>query len=171
MTTDEELRLTAHHEAGHAVAAVMRGHTLRTITIRLSDGLLGHTLYRGHTWDHAFIAWAGPWAQARCQWSLDGTVELDDEHPEEGHIFADELVGAFMSGGMEDHQAVREGLSEAVAALERQDPALAQEVTHNTEQTWCMELCGMWTVIQQVAQWLLEDRTVTHDDVYELIYS
>ena len=31
MSQDEDRRRTAYHEAGHCVAAVLRGHTLRSV--------------------------------------------------------------------------------------------------------------------------------------------
>ena len=37
---------TAHHEAGHDVAARHTGRTFRHVTIRPADDSLGHVLYR-----------------------------------------------------------------------------------------------------------------------------
>jgi hypothetical protein len=76
--------LTAHHEAGHAVAAlVCRGGKLISITI---DPPPKHPEYAGDTNvkverppDLHFAVYAGPWAEARSQWTRDNLDSLDDE--------------------------------------------------------------------------------------------
>jgi hypothetical protein len=65
---------TAHHEAGHAVAGVMRGGDVHHL--KLGDptdaGLLdvdresiGVTRHTSDSWNVPFVAFAGPWAQWR----------------------------------------------------------------------------------------------------------
>lgn len=59
---------TAHHEAGHAVAAVARGGTFDGLTIEATttrDGRVHVTYERRH---HDFVTFAGPWADARVDW-------------------------------------------------------------------------------------------------------
>ena len=76
MTTDERY-ITACHEAGHAVAALMRGGgEITSITIEPTADYLGYTWTRIKPFDRAFIIYAGPWAEARAQWTeptFDGT--------------------------------------------------------------------------------------------------
>ncbi len=64
---EEQQRIAtlAHHEAGHAVAAVVLGGQLRDVTI---SGDAGRTTVEPDTFPRgreAPIAYAGPWAQAR----------------------------------------------------------------------------------------------------------
>lgn len=63
-----ELYLTACHEAGHAVAAVLRGGTFFSISIDRStmhDGITHAGCDQRHI---DFVLYAGPWAEARAQW-------------------------------------------------------------------------------------------------------
>lgn len=61
--------ITAHHEAGHAVAAEMRGDgEVRALAIEPTDQYLGKTWFRAKPADLAFVTFAGPWAEARCRW-------------------------------------------------------------------------------------------------------
>lgn len=104
----EERLLTAHHEAGHAVAALMRGDgELRSITIEPTAAYLGHTGYRGKPCDAAFVTYAGPWAEARAQWPLP-TLEGEDD---DGLAFEDYVSGAFplnADGDGEDFRRAKE---------------------------------------------------------------
>ena len=66
MTTDERY-ITACREAGHAVAALMRGGgEITSITIEPTADYLGYTWTRIKPFDRAFIIYAGPWAEARA---------------------------------------------------------------------------------------------------------
>jgi hypothetical protein len=59
-------RTAAFHEAGHAVAAVMRGGSSLT-SVSLDEHLHGEgiTWSRALVFDQPFLIWAGPWAEAR----------------------------------------------------------------------------------------------------------
>lgn len=66
MTAPDLLSVAAHHEAGHAVAAVMRGGSELT-SVSVDRDRPGHGIAwsRLHLWDRPFVIWAGPWAEAR----------------------------------------------------------------------------------------------------------
>jgi hypothetical protein len=77
---------TAHHEAGHAVAAVMRGGDVHHL--KLGDptdaGLLdvdresiGVTRNTSDSWNVPFVAFAGPWAQWRHRKETGETEDWD----------------------------------------------------------------------------------------------
>lgn len=71
-----ETHLAAWHEAGHAVAAVMRGQsTLLSVALGYRHGE-GLTRRRGKPMDDAFFAFAGPWAEDRYR---GGVREVADE--------------------------------------------------------------------------------------------
>lgn len=157
----DDRTMTAYHEAGHAVASVMRGGSeLRSVTLTP-----GHPDHRGQTWhssapwDAGFIAWAGPWAQARASW---GDLPLDGED-DDLLTFDDYLVGAVLTGGHEDAAAVEashEQLAEQLAASGLPaDPA----IRWNMEHTWSHELERAWPAVQSVAGWLTDGRTVTDE--------
>jgi hypothetical protein len=68
--------VNAHHEAGHAVAAVLRGGVVEHIALGdpTDDGLLdahrelvGRTRHTSAPADWPFIAFAGPWAEWRIE--------------------------------------------------------------------------------------------------------
>lgn len=69
LTPDESLRRDRYHESGHAISAVIREGFVTSIDfsfeVETSTNLKKH--------DIAFMAWAGPWAQA--QWEDNCTEE------------------------------------------------------------------------------------------------
>lgn len=110
---------TAYHEAGHAVAAVLRGGTVQHLKLAagLSDGGLldadlesiGVTRHTSASWDVPFISFAGPWAQWRhgtetgheeyhmdlSEWlDLSESLDLDDPHGDYALMDYDNLTGA-----------------------------------------------------------------------------
>lgn len=77
MNGDETRRLTAYHEAGHAVAAVISpGGRVDEIDISFNEEFdeRGHTLHHHEPADQAFIIYAGPWAHALA-WTIDETYQ------------------------------------------------------------------------------------------------
>jgi hypothetical protein len=61
--------LATRHEAGHAVASLGRRRCdVYKIYIVLPDGFTRHKKPDAAA-DYAFILYAGPWAQARAQWT------------------------------------------------------------------------------------------------------
>jgi hypothetical protein len=84
--TSTDPYLTAYHEAGHAVAALVCGLRLTSITIEPDPGnpeIRGNT---GVSFDknkpthYHFSVFAGPWAEARVQWPHHSLGSLDDGH-------------------------------------------------------------------------------------------
>jgi hypothetical protein len=151
--------LTAHHEAGHGVAAVMRGAgELRSITIEPTTEYEGYTGFRSKPCDRAFVTYAGPWAEARAQWPLRGLVGEDDD----GCTFGDYLTAAWRQnqhGDLADYERFRE----TDAALLGHDADL--NLIDITEEIWSAELEREWPVIKQVAGWLLSGLAVSDKDV------
>jgi hypothetical protein len=85
---EQEHHLTAHHEAGHAVAADRCRREVFEILIDFPGGFTRHQEAGG---DYAFILYAGPWAQARAQWTketIDTGTRDDDGHSFEEHVKA-----------------------------------------------------------------------------------
>lgn len=81
MDGDEEYegqRVTAHHEAGHAIAAMKTGGRVRQMNIcdRNEDDKNGYTIASYPDVDEAFYIYAGPWAEAKFSKPSE-TIDLD----------------------------------------------------------------------------------------------
>jgi hypothetical protein len=161
ITGVDQRSVTAHHEAGHAVAAVMRGAgELRSVTIERTDEYLGHTGFRGKPCDSAFVTYAGPWAEARAQWphpTLDG--EDDD-----GCIFGDYVTGAFLLNADGDGADYRRHCADDGALLGGHAHLLGSR-----EDVWSYELERQWPVIQQIAMRLLAGEAIDRLDPFALV--
>jgi Peptidase M50B-like len=145
----EDRLLTAHHEAGHAVAALMRGGSqLRSITIEPTTNYLGHTGWRGKPCDSAFVTYAGPWAEARAQWE---PPALDDED-DDGYTFEDYVTAAFLRNAAGDGEDYRRA-QEADAAM--YGPEFAH-LAYGREEHWSRELEQSWSAIRQLAAMLMD---------------
>lgn len=100
-------RVTAVHEAGHAVAAVLRNGGKLTIRIYPDDDRrraeLGSVFHkkrlRGD--DDLFVSFAGLWADARFRW------EWDEIHESDGASFDDYLGDVLETGSHSDRQKIR----------------------------------------------------------------
>lgn len=146
-------RVTAYHEAGHAVAAGMRGGSeLRSVSLLATPGA-GLTVHRSHGWDKGFIAYAGPWAEARATWPLADLTGCDDD----GLTFDDYIAGV-LSSQPDDARviaAAEHQMRELLAATGR-----VQELVAATEATWNAELEAVWPQISDLANRLLHSGTI-----------
>jgi len=147
---------TAHHEAGHAVAAVARGGHLVKIVITASDPdnpdwdseLAGFTRHRTPVREHPFTTFAGPWAEAMWE---------SENDPDTG--FGEAIDAAWLNSDDGDgayYAALIEPVWEAArqAGLGCVGPAW--------ERGWNDELECLWPVICEIAEMLLRGETVTH---------
>jgi len=145
--TRNALAATAHHEAGHAVAAVIRRVHFRHVTIEAQDDAAGHVAYlrpaRGMKQMHArgMIALAGEAAQRR---------------------FNPRSVRRHHGAG--DREAVLD------YAIDKSNSAREAQALVNLWQVQADNLVEMrWPVIARVATALLERRTLSYDDVQKLL--
>jgi hypothetical protein len=154
-----ERELAAWHEAGHAVAAVMRGESrLKSVALDEERHGAGLTEHSSKSFDNAFIAFAGPWAEARYGW---GDRPLDDDD-DDGLYFDDHLFGVQMEQPA-DAAILESARAEARAA------GLPPDSVWHTEQVWQMELERVWSAIAAVAGALRAGATVTHEGVESLV--
>ena len=150
----DDLERSAYHEAGHAVATVIRGRKfLRLVSIAASIAHRGNTFHSSPGWNDAFVAWAGPWAQAHAEWTGRPLERAGDEF-----TFEDYLAAAFLNGGHEDSQIVEQHFASMPWPSMRS----------GTERAWSMELTRMWPAITQVAEWLLGGERVTDQRIRDL---
>lgn len=182
---DRSRYLTACHEAGHAVAAMMRGGgTFTSVTIEPTSEYHGRTTWSGKRWDVDFITFAGPWAQARADWGKPTLNGWDDS----GCEFDDYVLGALMDNPDDTEMMycdeVQKACDAAVDEMYRQNPDalrhsreaaehIRQGGTIRTfrERFWSrVELERAWPVIREVAQMLLDGAIVTPETVNDLLY-
>lgn len=155
--TDDDLAarvLAAHHEAGHAVAACMRGSSrLTAATLGAVHGQ-GLTTHHSKPTDGGFIAWAGPWAEARSGWPEGLPLDVEDE---DGTTFPDHIVGVLLAQP-DDAQIVRQHWQEIRSlGIEPSDGV------------WLREMEAVLPVVRVVAERLLRGEEVTHGDVIALL--
>lgn len=173
MTEPDEQDLTAHHEAGHAVAALACGGGLISITIgptREHPEYAGNTGVRVEKWWHLpFVVYAGPWAEARSQWTRDSLDSLDGED-DDGRPFRDYVREAFdvnRDGDLDKYEQLEEGILPDGTRSEPPTARMAQfsgrprdEVIAERGQECSRQLeehC--WPVIRVVAGMLLDGCT------------
>lgn len=164
--TFDNLAVTAHHEAGHAVATVMRGGAeLVSVTIESAEDYLGRTTQRIKPTDSAFVTYAGPWAEARYLWQTEPTGEFD---------FEDYVGGALLSNpddAKQYQQAIAAERAMLESAINNTGIALAELLdVAGREQLWGRELEDRWPEIQQVARMLLDGEGVDHETVDRLLW-
>lgn len=144
--------LTAWHEAGHAVAYVVQGRSLRYVTLRpRRAGRAGFTAVRPRPVELstvAVIAHAGPLAQARH--ILDTTSDTDLRR--EDITAADIRLDAYLHGGHDDLQLVAQARRAYGLPARQTDmwEGIAQDL-----------LDRHWPQVAAVAAGLLEHRTLT----------
>lgn len=164
---DSTREVTAHHEAGHAVAVLMRGGgRLHYIDMSETADYRGYTHFNAEVFDIPFITYAGPFAEARAQWPHD---DLDGED-EYGRTFGECVAAAF--------RANADGDFEAYPAALRADPTTLASFQSRREKSWNIELEREWHVIEVVARRLLTigadmyyspDHRTWHDTIEQLL--
>ena len=163
MTALSELELTAHHEAGHAVATVLRRGKITSININLdrTRGEHGETWTSAMQHDQSFITYAGPWAEARSQWTGANLDDVDDG----GCTFSDRLATCF--------ELNQYDLALYNLCVEKYDrgwnPLLSQHDLAERAADWSRQFETLWPIMCQVAQLLLAEESVTTDIIAALI--
>lgn len=158
------------HEAGHAVAAALRGQG-RFDTEVLSAAAWRDPVAACLRWEQApstarpFIAYGGPWAQARATWERVGGPGGDAE----GLGFADHLSRAMLARP-EDASGVAVAEFDVASLLRTGgvDDAACSRVLRGVEFAWRRELEDVWPVVVEVALALDRGTEVHLSDVRRL---
>ena len=153
---------SAHHEAGHAVAAVFRGGELLAVhlghvdwsTFDNSADRPGETHHRTRREVQPFVTFAGPWATAR--WTVEHDPEVDDFDQALELAWNDQY-----DGDGAKYRARVEKLTLAAAQLGF--PSVGRYCPWEYE--WTQELDLLWPAVCEVAALLIDGQPVTHDDV------
>ncbi|WP_207548477.1 hypothetical protein [Mycobacterium mantenii] len=148
----------AHHEAGHAVAAVARGGKLIRVSLGHVDwsvpdesaDIPGETEHSSAYADQPFVTFAGPWAEA--MW----TVEHEDEVDDLGEAL--EYVWMENSDGDTDKYESRIEMLCALAEMLGFGP-----VGRVWEGAWLDELDVLWPAVCEIAALLIDGKPVTHE--------
>jgi len=150
----DELYSIACHEAGHAVAAYVRGGSVDSMTIKPDGDHLGLTVTTlENASDRSFAIYAGLWAETRLVWPLP-TLEGECY----GRTFEDCIELARLTNPYGDGELYVQSL-----AFEEYEGGLF--VRDAREWTWNEELENYWPAIKAVADILLRDSTATHADI------
>lgn len=150
--------MAAYHEAGHAVAVLMRGgSTLEHVRLVVGQHGAG-TRASMKEWDWAFYTWAGAWAEARFTW---GDRAMHEDY--DGVTFQDHLTEVLRHQPA-DRNAYRRAAAEHDAMLQSAG-FNAQQLRQSTERTWCQELSDVWPAVEYVAEKLLEGSVLGHKEV------
>jgi hypothetical protein len=154
----------AHHEAGHAVAAVAKGGKLIAVWLGNVDWSKdesadtgGGTRHRTHYADQPFVTFAGPWAEA--MWTIEHDDDVDDIYEALEYAW-DDNDDDDGGGGDTDKYEKRVGELEVYAA-----ELGFSRVGRAWELGWYDELEDLWPAICEVAVMLLDGHSVTHEKV------
>jgi hypothetical protein len=154
----------AHHEAGHAVAAVVRGGYVVEIQLGRVDWLsheetddeIGFVRHRTALTNQPFVTFAGPYAEAK--WMVESDPDVDDLNDAIDYAWSNNSDGD--SAKYDDFTAPLRELA-AELGLSPVGPAW--------EMQWSDELDDLWPVIVEVAAMLLRGEDVTHAQVLDAI--
>ena len=154
----------AHHEAGHAVAAVVRGGTLHDVFLGKVDWSTdddsadtpGGTMHQTAWEAQPFVTFAGPWAEAI--WMLEHEDDVDDIDEALGYAWDNNIDGD--AAKYEDRVSILSG-----AAAQLGFPTIGRA----WEWQWSNEFEPLWPVVCQVAALLIDGQPVTHTVVRSLL--
>jgi hypothetical protein len=146
----------AHHEAGHAVAAVAKGGTLLGVWLGTTDWSTpdgsadtpGGTLHETAWGEQPFATFAGPWAEAR--WSL---------QPDDIDYIDEALELAWLDNNEADYTKYESRVDELAARF------VSNPIERAWEAEWIDELELLWPAVCEVAAILVDGQSVTHEDV------
>lgn len=171
-------RLVAIHESGHAVAIAMRGHQIIAIDVWPDHASDGHVTHGKLGRDTAFASFAGIWAEARYRWEWD---EIYEEGGVGFDVYLADQLAQDTTDGRVVYRAIAQRRRKKAAALYEtrlSDDEVARIATELEElkrdeaskfALWDAELEGVWAVVNQVADRLQDDRSVTTEDIRELL--
>ena len=141
---NDNMERAAFHEAGHAVANLMRGHPVHYIDVNNDgSGLTWHQTW-GIGGDSAFCAFGGIYAEARYNFERDD--DEDEEYDLDIHISGVRLA--------------QPADSQVISAYNAEEKALVgaryREASAHREVIWCRELDREWSRIGGLAAALVK---------------
>jgi hypothetical protein len=156
MDSDDGRYVTCCHEAGHVKACELRGVRVGRVHVDTEYGRVDFE--DGSGVGYAFIAYAGPWAEARLRWT---EVAIDDNTlDEDGRRFADHVAEAF-SWNESDWVKYETEIGGDVSAVVEASAAdmfgwdFVWPTLTPPDAAWSVELDARWPEIQQLAARML----------------
>jgi hypothetical protein len=149
----------AHHEAGHAVAAVAKGGKLIAVWLGTVDWSKdesadtgGGTRHRTPYADQPFVTFAGPWAEA--MWTVEHDDDIDDFYEALEYAWSESYDGDAVK-----YDSRIEMLSGAAESLG------FSRIGRLWEVDWVDELDALWPAVCETAAMLVDGQSVAHEDV------
>ena len=175
--------MSAHHEAGHAVASVARGGELTKIwfvpwrdRLKVDPNTTKHALTRScdQLQNRPFVVFAGPWSQAR--WYVENGA-FDSFRDEMGYAWEDNGGEGDIGGDSYNGDAVSyEGLVRQLSGMASwpelgydDAPMGYTEPGRYWEARWNDELDELWPAIREVAALLLDGTECSHEAIVRMI--
>ena len=151
---------TAHHELGHAVAAVLRGGHLVLVEVDPEEGT-GLTRWEpapGDTKSTAFVAWAGGYAEH--MWLLDNDADYAESAEGDPATAVRELLDGI---DLEQYDGAVDELEEVAERLG------LTPLSESWCRAWALELDDFYPAVEALAARMWAGETVTHEAVAEVI--
>lgn len=164
MSTTEER--TAYHEAGHAVLSYLFELPVESVTIVPAEGYLGKCQGESVPWWCHHIDANGIDTRDKRGWAHDTIVVLFGGVEAERLLDPEIPAADLEDGGAKDNGVIVDLLLE-LAADEDEQEALSEYLARRTRNF----LRQYWPSVQAVALALLERKTLTGQEVADLIYS
>ncbi|SKE15021.1 DNA binding domain, excisionase family [Mycobacteroides abscessus subsp. abscessus] len=151
MTTASDIR-HAHHEAGHAVAAVHRGGFVQEVQLAGDDpDDIGYVKHWSSPANAPFVTFAGPWAEAKWDTMTEPDTTMDEA--------LDLAWAENCDGDTDKYNALVDQLQAAADELGLGPIGAAWETD------WQDELDELWPWIRCVAAELLDGVVVDHERI------
>lgn len=159
-----ERRQTAHHEAGHAVAAVVRGGTFHGFTLEPTLSHDGGVYVTQEPEHRDFVIFAGPWADARADWGDRPLTDVDGS----GLTFHDYLRASMRSNGS-DLELYAPEIDQTELFYSGLYGEETVEIPLARDDFWYAELESYWPTIKAVAAIALRGEQITVEYVQGLL--
>lgn len=164
------LQLRAYHEAGHAVAALLKGFSLTRVTISRRGRSGGACEYRFRIPRARARSAERRLARAGAAVALAGSVAQDGAAAERGWMAVDEATGApfrpFAPGAEDDARVAMRFARRAYRSREAQR-AFLRRMRASTEKLLLRP--KTWAVVRELARTLLDARTLCGDHVAQSV--
>lgn len=164
------LELRAYHEAGHAVAALLKGFSLTRVTISRHGRVAGTCEYQFRTPRTASRSGALRLARAGAAVALAGSAAQDAVAAERGWVAVDARTGSLVrpfAPGAGDDARVAKRFARLVHRSPDAQRAFLGRMRASTDDLLCRPLA--WAAVRRLARTLLRGRTLCGEHAVESV--